>query len=668
MRLYKLLILTASLLPLNLVAKEISNIEVIEDSVSLAAEQDSIKEARKKARLEKEEAFKKLTRGEAIQVWHVQEPSAIEIPTTADTLHLNYQAATTPVYQKYIGAEWLGNMGLPAQSTTFSERPSNALTGDYIFQKPYKAYYLGVDDVYFYNTRVPYTNISFYTGGYTQHGEDRLNGLFTVNPNQRLNLGLCFDYIYGRGSFFNQSSDGINGALNLSYRGEKYSVYFIAGLNNYRNRENGGIASDNDLANMDDSYNVPVKFGNAEAQSTFRSYYFWMNHQYHIGYNKQDPDDSEKYEYIPVMTLAYTMKYEGSRKRYYEKSIPANFYANNYYSDKCTRDTTSINYLRNVLSVTFNEGFKPWMVFSLRAFAEVDWEENMKLIADSTYSWNSQAKVSVGGELFKRKGNTTFGVLGEVLLLGSDKRLAFNVNGDFNTIIPLKTCSLTINAVGHIKSLNPSYFQEHYYSNHFIWENKFNNIWDARGYGKIGIPNKWVDFEIGAGWQGLKEYIFFNKEAVPEQSKNFIQIVSGEAKVNLKLWWFHWENKAIIQYTSKPEELPLPLLSVYSNFYAAFQVFKVLNIQLGVDCRYNTAYYANAYMPATGQFYLQDQVLCGNYPEMNLYANFKLKKFRFFVMWYNFSNLFCPPKYFTVPHEPLNPSMVKIGLSWNFFD
>lgn len=610
---------------------------------------------------------KRLTAGEYVQTWHVQEPSAIEIPTVPDTIHLNYQMATTPVYRKYIAAEWLGNLGLPAQSGVFSDRPTTELIGDNIFLKPYQPYYLGVEDVYFYNTRVPYTNISFYTGGYTQHGEDRLNGLFTINANQRLNFGLCFDYLYGRGSFYSQSSDGLNGALNMSYRGEKYNMYFIAGINNFRNFENGGIRNDSDLETMTDSYSVTTNLTNSPI-STFRSYYFWTDHQYHIGYNKQDEEDSEKYTFVPVTTFSYTLKYEGRRKRYQEKSLTSGFYSNNYYSDTRSCDTISQNIVKNILSVTFREGFKPWAIFSLRAFAEADIEENMRMIADSMYHWKTEGKVSVGGEIFKRKGNTTFGVLGQVLLLGSDKRLAFSVDGDFHTIIPLKTCSLTIDAIGHVKSTNPSYYHEHYYSNHFIWENRFNNEWNARGYGKIGIPNKWVDFEIGAGWQGLKEYIYFDESAMPAQCGDFIQIVSGEAKLNLKLWWFHWENQAVLQYSTKPDVLPLPLLSAYSNLYASFRLFKILNVQIGVDCRYNTAYYANAYMPATGQFYRQNSVLCGNYPEMNAYLNMHLKQFRFFVMWYNFSSLFTPPTYMMVPHYPLNPSMVKIGLSWNFYD
>lgn len=95
---------------------------------------------------------------------------------------------------------------------------------------------------------------------------------------------------------------------------------------------------------------------------------------------------------------------------------------------------------------------------------------------------------------------------------------------------------------------------------------------------------------------------------------------------------------------------------------------QVLLTQVGVDCRYHTAYYAPAYMPATGQFHNQDAVMVGNYPFMNAYANFHLKRMRFFVMYAHVSRLFAEPRYFSAPHYPMNPAMLKVGLSWNFYD
>ena len=613
----------------------------------------------------------KPTAGDGVKAWHVNEDYATETSTTPDTLSNGFQITSTPAYIRTIASEWLGNMGLPSQSAIFADRHQTDIAGDFLFRHPYYDNYLATDRVYFFNTLKPYSNLSYATGGFAHHGEDHLTARFSINANKRLNFGLFADYVYGRGAFYKQSSDDLNGYLNGSYRDEKYSIYFIAGLNNFRNFENGGITDDKLLNSIDDPQNLPVKLSNA--WSIYNSFYFWVNQQYNIGYYQTDPNDSEVKTFVPAMTVGYSIKYENSQKKYYEKSITQGFYEHNYYSDVASNDTAANHFLKNVISFTMNEGFQKWAIFGVRAFAEIDMDCNMRMIADSTYTYDTQALIAVGGELFKRKGITTYGVNGKVFLLGRDKRLSFDVTGDFNSswrISPKdSTLRMSLHADGHVKSITPSYFTEHYYSNHFIWDQLLDNIWSARAYGSISIPYKYCDFSIGAGWQGLKNYVYFDHNAlVAQDTKNFIQIISADVKFNLTAWKFHWDNQVSVQYSSHPEILPLPLVSAYSNLYFKTTIFKYLTVQLGVDCRYNTAYYANAYMPATGQFHLQNTTLVGNYPLMNAYINLHLKQFRFFAMYYNFSQGFLPANYFTVPHYPLNPGMFKCGLSWNFYD
>lgn len=617
------------------------------------------------------QSARKPTAGDGVKAWHVNEDYATETSTTPDTLSNGFQITSTPAYIRTIASEWLGNMGLPSQSAIFADRHQTDIAGDFLFRHPYYDNYLATDRVYFFNTLKPYSNLSYATGGFAHHGEDHLTARFSINANKRLNFGLFADYVYGRGAFYKQSSDDLNGYLNGSYRDEKYSIYFIAGLNNFRNFENGGITDDKLLNSIDDPQNLPVKLSNA--WSIYNSFYFWVNQQYNIGYYQTDPNDSEVKTFVPAMTVGYSIKYENSQKKYYEKSITQGFYEHNYYSDVASNDTAANHFLKNVISFTMNEGFQKWAIFGVRAFAEIDMDCNMRMIADSTYTYDTQALIAVGGELFKRKGITTYGVNGKVFLLGRDKRLSFDVTGDFNSswrISPKdSTLRMSLHANGHVKSITPSYFTEHYYSNHFIWDQLLDNIWSARAYGSISIPYKYCDFSIGAGWQGLKNYVYFDHNAlVAQDTKNFIQIISADVKFNLTAWKFHWDNQVSVQYSSHPEILPLPLVSAYSNLYFKTTIFKYLTVQLGVDCRYNTAYYANAYMPATGQFHLQNTTLVGNYPLMNAYINLHLKQFRFFAMYYNFSQGFLPANYFTVPHYPLNPGMFKCGLSWNFYD
>ena len=67
-----------------------------------------------------------------------------------------------------------------------------------------------------------------------------------------------------------------------------------------------------------------------------------------------------------------------------------------------------------------------------------------------------------------------------------------------------------------------------------------------------------------------------------------------------------------------------------------FKLAKVLNIDLGADCRYFTSYEAPDYSPYLGVFAVQDNgdknVEVGNYPIVNVYANVHIKHTRFFVM------------------------------------
>lgn len=602
---------------------------------------------------------------EGVKGWYISEDFASEKVADVDTFSLNYQNQTTPMYKKTIGASWLGNLGLPEESQIFFDRDKYNQSREFIFKNPYLAYYYSPEDYFFFNTKTPYSNVSYTSGGYSYKEEDHLSGLFSVNANKKLNFTLLGDYIYGRGAYDSQSTNDLNGALYGSYRGDRYSIYFIASLNNFKNYENGGLVSDDLSDNSIESYNREVNM--TESWSIFRSFYLYANQQYSIGFEKNDPNNSEKKIFVPVTTFGYTAKYENNQKKYYEKSI-TDFYAKNYYDSIATNDTCSYQLLKNVASISLNEGFHNWAIFGIRAFAEFDVEQNMCLNGDSALSHTNDYLLYVGGELSRKQGIFQYDATGKLMLFG-DKRGELDLNGNFETNIPLNKQVLRISGNGFMTNTPPSFFKENYYSNHFIWNNSFDNIFRTRVYGNIALPNNYCDFSVGAGWENITNYVYFNKDAVPEQYSGSIEILSGDAKLNLTLWKFHLDNKATYQISSEDKILPLPLLSLYSNIYVKSILFKVLHFQLGVDCRYNTAYYANAYMPATGQFYLQDETRIGDYPLMNVYANFHLKRTRFFLMYYNISDLlFDKKEYFTVPNYALNPGMFKFGISWNFYD
>lgn len=173
--------------------------------------------------------------------------------------------------------------------------------------------------------------------------------------------------------------------------------------------------------------------------------------------------------------------------------------------------------------------------------------------------------------------------------------------------------------------------------------------------------------------ENIKNYTYFNQQALPEQFGGNIQVLSATLSQDFKLGILHLDNEVTWQKSSNSTILPLPDLSLYHNLYIDFKLAKkVLSVQLGADARYFTKYHAPAYMPATGQFHLQptnDQVEIGGYPIVNVYANLHLKRTRFFVMMYHVNDgLINRPNAFYAPHYPINPRLLKFGVSWNFYD
>ena len=168
--------------------------------------------------------------------------------------------------------------------------------------------------------------------------------------------------------------------------------------------------------------------------------------------------------------------------------------------------------------------------------------------------------------------------------------------------------------------------------------------------------------------ENLTKYIYFDNLALPSQYSGNIQVLAVNLKQDFHVGALTLENNVVYQISSQPGVLPLPDLTLFHNLYVSTKWFSVLSIQLGTNVRYHTAYFAPTYMPATGQFYTQSTTKIGNYPVLNVYLNFHLKRTRFFVEYYHVNNFFMNGAYFSMPNYPINPHIMKIGLSWNFYD
>ena len=375
-------------------------------------------------------------------------------------------------------------------------------------------------------------------------------------------------------------------------------------------------------------------------------------------------------EFVPVTSFIHTFKVERLRHRFQAVESPI---ANaNYNKFGVSRDSTTAFSVKNVFGIALLEGFNKYAKAGLTAYLSHKFSRYDLMNQDSiTTDRFTEQEIYVGGELAKRQGKTLhYSVDGEIGIM--DKALGqFQVNGNMDLNFRLWKDTVNLMVRGFVKNTLPSFYMRHYHSNQFIWDN--NNMekeFRTRVEGELNI-DRWGT-NLRAGVENIKNYTYFNQNAVPAQYSGNIQVISAILNQNFRIGIFHLDNEVVWQQSSNETLLPLPKLSLYSNFYILTKLAKkVLTVQVGADVRYFTKYHAPAYTPAIQQFHLQpddDQVEIGGYPIVNIYANIHLKRTRLFAMYSHVNQGMGTRNSFLVPHYPINPSLLRVGVSWNFYD
>lgn len=613
-----------------------------------------------------------------------------------DTSILN-TANSTLVEGKGLAIGYLANLGSAAQTRIFSERKE---ARDFIFADAYDYYITTPENARFYDTKTPFTDIMYTTGGSSTNKEEQLVGTLAINFGKKINVGGDFDYIYGRGHYNSNGNKLVNYRVFGSYRSDRYelNVYF-RGLN-YVTHENGGLTNDAVLTNPDDyaegkkqmmSKDFPVKY--TDVFNRIQGKELFLTHRYNLGFIRElDETDEEGYAkevFVPVSSIIHTFQYEDMNRQFtapnstgidtlYNQGMPFNY-------DENLNDLTYYWQMKNTFALSLREGFQNWVKFGLTAFIDLEkrryqmqdgkrdytQEGNSSLssfsspfIQGSSIATYDEFSTFIGAELYKRQGKLlTYNARGELCVVGDDVG-EFRANGELQTSFKLFKKDAYIKANAYIKNTTPAFFQRHYHSRYFWWDKDLNNIQQFYAGGEINLAS--TETRISAGVESIQNYVYFGKNGEPEQHDSNIQVITARLKQDFHFRALGWENELAYQISSNQSVLPLPDLSVYTNLYLKFKLAKVLSVQIGADMHYNTAYYAPYYEAATQQFQVQDEVKVGNYPLINAYVNFHLKQARFFVTAYNLSSKFVAPNYFSLAHYPLNPMVLKMGVAVRF--
>ena len=611
-----------------------------------------------------------------IKTWTVDDIYGVADTVVIDSLITSYQD-NQPINNYSIANSWNGNLGSPLESKIYFDR--RVSSREDMFERAYAPYLIKPSDVRYYDTKQPFSQMVYRSAFPVQNEEDYFKIMLTMNANKHVNVGGLCNLIYGRGQYQFQSSNMLNGGFWATYTGKRYEIVSSVMFNSFKNRENGGIEDNNYILNPQYSIqarNIPVNLQNSQSQ--YRNFNYFFNHRYKIGkYVKRQAkgmlgEDSTYTEYVPIMTFTHTFHAEDVARKYVDESMPAGFYDSCYYSTAYTKDSTAYWSIANTFAATLEEKFNRLMRFGLSAYVKYDVrhygmgiknrEDTLRF--DNSYSHN----LIFGASMFKREGKwVKYNIDGSIYLAGPHVG-EFDLDGRFNFNFNVGREPMAITAIAGLSNYSAYHQYRYYDSNHFKWSDlDFRNTIALDIKGRIGLPKR--DISVGVQFQNLTNYVFLGEDCIPVQYNDNLQILAIDLLAKLRAWRFHLDVQAVYQLTGNKEVLPLPDVALYGNLYYKDKFFKVLTVQIGASVRYHTEYYGNAYMPALGQFYVQREVLIGNYPEMNVYANFHLKTVRFFVQYYHLNKgLFGGVNYLSMPNYPINPGTLQFGLSWNFWE
>ena len=399
-----------------------------------------------------------------------------------------------------------------------------------------------------------------------------------------------------------------------------------------------------------------------------------------------------KKEFVPVTSFIHTIQFDNYRRIYQAYNTPSNYYANNYnvqeyLSGDSIYDKTRYYSLKNTFALSLLEGFNKWAKAGLKAFITSDLRHFTLPNATGIDSYNEH-NLSIGAQLSKTQGKLLhYDAIAETWLTGSDAgQMKLDVNADLN--FKLFGDTLTLSANGFLYRLNPTFYYRHFHSRHAWWDHdNLSKIIHSRIQGILNYQKTRTTLRVEI--DEIKNYTYFassyntvndnrvNHAIVVKQNNGLIHLLTASISQDFTFGPINWENMITYQNSSNKTVLPVPALNIYSNLYLRFKIAHVLRCDFGADVRYFTKYYAPDYVPILGQYAIQtntdtngndNRIEIGNYPVANVYANFHLKHTRFFIMLSHFNAGTGRKNYFFTPHYPLNQSILRFGLSWNFFN
>ncbi|MEK6482236.1 putative porin [Catalinimonas sp. 4WD22] len=569
--------------------------------------------------------------------------------------------------------QYLGTLGT-ANKSIFPQIPkvSGATSGLYA----YDIYVNNPEDVRYYNTRSPYSQLYLTFGGNNRSIVD-VDFARNITPNWSVGAAvrtITADKQSARSSRGDRRSESyfIEFFTFFRSKNERYHLMAHYGRLNHQVNETGGIVGD---AFDDDLFEEFFRYNNSEIYLTsFVNREFRLN--YHIYHEYKLNDRLQLYH-------EFDRRHQNTFF-FYEPGAggidTTGYFTRTYLNDERTADRVYYDELDTEVGLKGDLGPLFYSVHYRLRRPQIDY-----VFAADT----SNLELYGGFDLRLELGEKTF------LRGGADYQSTQNyrVEAEFNN--PILKGSYT-------RSRNlPSYLALRYLGNHNAWENDFEPVGMDQITGSIEYQFPYIYLRPFVSLTNVNRPIYYrratpvrndtlfvSRQAVPTQADGAAQILSPGLEFSFDfLKKMHFQGEVIYTLTTGRATEAFAIPSLYTNgslYYQNKFIDDKITLQVGIDFQALPSYLSYDYDVATQQFFIQQQLygtdeqLLDNfdtplpseigYVVFDAFLNLKVRTAIVYVKMPYLNQGMIENGYFTTPFYVGQPRVLDLGIKWQFFD
>lgn len=225
----------------------------------------------------------------------------------------------------------------------------------------------------------------------------------------------------------------------------------------------------------------------------------------------------------------------------------------------------------------------------------------------------------------------------------------------------------------------PSLLHSAYRGAHDFWQNDFKDITALKAEGFLKTPFKKFLVAPGLSYTLLSNYIYFRKDnfsqaqtVLPVQASGVLNVANPQLKLGITMFNKLKLSGHIINNITLSDSdgaLKIPDWLVTSQLALEdFWFTRHLQVQVGFDVTWRSAYQAMGYDVAIAQYYVQNDVRVNDMFVADVFLNGKLGRGRFFFKYHNIAQLVKGTGYLITPGYPGQRNILDLGFELLMFD